>query len=135
MVTTNIDIDYRLINGQIDAVCKIATDSHGKVSKIYLKLDEDKAGLKLISSDDAIANIAKRNKWVASIKLKVDKDSSPSIKRTQFPLRFSFHFTVHKVQGLSLEKAVISFDLTFELWTDVCGFKQSNQSRRLIFNL
>ena len=45
MVTTNIDIDYRLINGQIDAVCKIATDSHGKVSKIYLKLDEDKAGL------------------------------------------------------------------------------------------
>ena len=76
--TTKIDIDDRLINGQIGTVCKIATDSM------------EKAGLNLINSDDAIA---KRNKFVpierveTSIKLKVNKDSSPTIKRTQFPLR------------------------------------------------
>ena len=59
MVTTNIDIDDRLITGQIGTVCNITTDSHGKVTKIYLKLDDEKAGLKLIYSDAAIA---KRNK-------------------------------------------------------------------------
>ena len=75
MVTTNIDIDDRLINGQIGRVRKISTNSDGKATKIYLKLDDDKAGLKLINSDA----IAKRNKWVpiervqASIKLKVNK--------------------------------------------------------------
>ena len=57
-------------------VRKISTDSHGKVTKIYLNLDDEKAGLKLRNSDV----IAKRNKWVpiervvASIKLKVNKD-------------------------------------------------------------
>ena len=111
MVTTNIDIDDRLINGDIGTVRKIATDSHVKVTKIYLKLDDDKRGLKLINSYDAIP---KRNKWVpikrveASIKGKDNKDFSPTIRRTQLLWRFSWACTctctVHKVQELSLEK-------------------------------
>ena len=135
---TNIDIDDRLINGQIGTVCKIDTDSHGKVTKIYLKL----AGLKLINSGDAIA---KRNKWVpierveASIKLKVNKDY-PTIKRTQFPLRLSWACTVHKVQGLSLEKALISFDLIKQRKFNygqmyVALSRVYNQSRKFIFTL
>ena len=39
------------------------------------------------------------------------KDSSPAIKRTQFPLTLSWGCTVHKVQGLSLDKIVLSCDL------------------------
>ena len=35
----------------------------------------------------------------------------PYVKRTQFPLTLSWACTVHKVQGLSLVKGVISFDL------------------------
>ena len=87
MLTVNINTDDRLINGQMSTVCKINTDNEDQDVKIYIKFDE-KAGLKLINSDDVLT---KRNNLVpierveASIKLKVNKDSSPIIKRTRFP--------------------------------------------------
>ena len=35
----------------------------------------------------------------------------PTFKRTQFPLALSLACTIHKVQWLSLEQGVVSFDL------------------------
>ena len=78
MLTVNINIDDRLINGQIGTICKIKTDNESQVVKIYIKFDDERAGLKLTNSNDVIA---KRNTWVtierveASIKLKVNKDN------------------------------------------------------------
>ena len=46
-----------------------------------------------------------------SIYLNKYKTTSPAIKRTQFPVVLSWACTVHKVQGLSLTSAVVSFDL------------------------
>lgn len=45
------------------------------------------------------------------IKTNEKKSSSPIIKRTKFPFMLSWACSVHKVQGLSLNTAVISFDL------------------------
>ena len=45
------------------------------------------------------------------IKIKQLNVNSPTIRRTQFPVTLSWACTVHKVQGLSLDRAVISFDL------------------------
>ena len=61
--------------------------------------------------------VAKNNKWVpikreeTFLNLNKYKTTSPAIKWTQFPVVLSWACTVHKVQGLSLTSAVVSFDL------------------------
>ena len=112
MLTVNIDIADRLINGQIGTVKHILTD-RGNVVKIYILMDDSNAGLKKRNSDA----VARQNLWIpvekaeASIRLRANKELSPVIKRTQFPLMLAWACTVHKDQGLSLDKAVINFDL------------------------
>ena len=112
MLTVNIDIADRLINGQIGTVKHISyIDCH--ISKVYVKFDDKQCGIKKIDSD----YFAQQHRWVpiekaeASIMVRTNKESSPVIKRTQFPLMLAWACTVHKVQGLSLEKAVICFNL------------------------
>ena len=47
----------------------------------------------------------------ANIRIRTNKDSSPKITRTQFPLMLAWGCTVHKVQGLTLGEVIISFNL------------------------
>ena len=48
---------------------------------------------------------------LARIKVRPGKPSSPEIKRIQFPITLAWACTVHKVQGLTLNEIVVSFDL------------------------
>ena len=60
---------------------------------------------------------AKQRCWISidktepKIKVKLNKDTSPAIQRTQFSLVVLWGYTSHKVQGLSSDNAVVSFDL------------------------
>ena len=115
MLTTNTNIEDRLINGQLGTVEHIEIKEN-EVIIIYLELDDKCAGQIRMSGSDIIA---KNNKWVAIkrentyVYLNKYKTTSPAIKRTQFPLALSWACTVHKVQALSLMSAVISFDWKF----------------------
>ena len=51
MLTMNVDLEDRLMIGQSGAVKHIAINDQQSISKIYIKFDDNKAGLKRISMD------------------------------------------------------------------------------------
>ena len=51
MLTSKIDVPDKLSNGQIGTVFHIKVNSNQAVTKIYIKFDDDSAGLKKIGTD------------------------------------------------------------------------------------
>ena len=113
MLTSNIDVGDKLSNGKIGTVFHIYVDHSKRVSKIYVKFDDESAGLKLRSRDNfaRLHNCVPVERVETKIKIRTTKSSSPEIKRTQFPLMLAWACTVHKVQGKQFKECVISFDL------------------------
>ena len=111
MLAVNIDIQDRLINGQTGIIRHIEF-AQGSACKVYIKFSDEQAGSKELRS----YFLGRQNFWVSIEKceteISIKKGSaSPSIKRTEFPLTLAWPYTVHKVQGLSLEQSVIDFYL------------------------
>ena len=116
MLTTNVDISDRLINGQLGTVVKVSVDNvSNKPSTIFVKFDDNNAGASAIRNSSS--SFARENNLVpikpilARIKVRPGKPSSPEIQRLQFPLTLAWACTVHKVQGLTLDNIVVSLDL------------------------
>ena len=116
MITTNISIPDRLINGQIGTVFKIDINQNTqKPTVVYIKFDDPNAGKDL--TNNCGNPFAREHKVVpiepvlAKIKIRPGKVSSPEIQRVQFPITLACACTVHKVQGLTLENVVMSSDL------------------------
>ena len=88
MLTVNVDLQDRLVNGQLGTVKHIVLNSQNNVSKMYINFDDCKAGLEKMNTD----NFARQHLWfpiektTVDIRIKSNKSSSPVIKRTQFPL-------------------------------------------------
>ena len=111
LLTTNIDIKDRLVNGQLGTVKHIKV-SNGQCEKIYVLFDDPKAGNERKKND----NFGQRNGYVpiekTEAKFGVSRNKEMiSVRWTQFPLVLAYACTIHKVQGLTLEKIVISFQL------------------------
>ena len=84
-------------------------------AKLYVKFDDERTSRKMIEKSGdpyaTINNVVPIVPVLSKIKLTPLKPSSPEIQRIQFPLALTWACTVHKVQGLTLEKIVFSFDL------------------------
>ena len=115
MLTTNINIEDRLINGQMGTV-KYIEIKENEVRTRYLELDDKCAGQIRMSGSDVIA---KKNKWVpvkreeTSIYLSKYRSTSRAMKRTQFPLVLFWACAVHKVQGLRCSSQGAGFEFNF----------------------
>ena len=116
MLTTNVDVEDRLINGQIGTVVKIKMNRvSSKAEMIYVKFDYQSAGQVRIRKSGDIYVIANGAVPVTSVlgrfKCKENRQSSPEIQRTQFSLTLAWACTVHKVQGLTLPEVVFTLQL------------------------
>ncbi|XP_057292445.1 uncharacterized protein LOC130621150 [Hydractinia symbiolongicarpus] len=112
MLTSNIDIPDKLINGQIGTIVHVVAQNDS-IKTIYVEFDNLNVGTSKIRSDRLAQqlNAVPIDRVTTEIRTNEKKLSSPVIKRTQFPLMLSWACTVHKVQGLSLQEVVISFNL------------------------
>ena len=111
MLTVNIDIQDRLINGQVGEVAHISV-TNSDIQKVYIKFSDSQIGAKVKSS----CWFSRQNSCVRIEKCEAEfpikkGTSYPTIKRTQFPLVLAYASTVHKVQGLSIEQGVVDFNL------------------------
>ena len=82
--------------------------SQGRACKVYIKFSVEQAGSK---TSYLVRQISLVPIQKCELEISIMKGSaSPSTKRVQFQLILAWT-SVHKVQGLSLEKGVIGFDL------------------------
>ncbi|XP_066910247.1 uncharacterized protein [Clytia hemisphaerica] len=113
LISKNIDIADRLVNGQVGTVMRFKFDCNNKISGFYVKLDDVTAGKKGSNLD----SVCRENNWTlieraeSTFATRKNKQKSPMVRRTQFPLILSYACTSHKVQGLTLQSAVVSFEL------------------------
>ena len=115
MLTVNLDVDDRLINGQMGTIFKIKFNDTHNAEIIYVNFDDENSGRTLIQkSGDLFAienNAVPVTRVLSKIKMRIGKPASPEIQRTQFLLKLARACTIHKVQGLTIGKVVFSFQL------------------------
>ncbi|KAL0198839.1 hypothetical protein M9458_007379, partial [Cirrhinus mrigala] len=111
MLTRNIDVEDGLVNGTFGQVAKITAQTQGGVlvvQLIGLHLDNVTAGQKHRNkAPDGDDNIVYIERLEESLKKK-------GTVRRQFPMKLAFACTIHKVQGMTTDCAVVSLKHIFE---------------------
>ena len=90
MLTSNLDIDDRLVSGLVGTV-KQYKYKNNEVSVVYVMFNDDNAGRETMQSDGT----AQQHNWVPIRKHQAlfglcKNKQQPSVKRTQFPLTLSW---------------------------------------------
>ena len=105
MLTTNVDVSDGQVNGARGEVVHVVTNNDNKVTTVLVKFDNDHVGLKAIQSSPYRATYTHA---VPIAKYEVVFPTKGSeITRFQFPLTLAWATTIHKVQGLTLDKIVV----------------------------
>ena len=108
MLMRNIDTSDGLVNGAVGTVHQIITlAAQSSPSRIEIDFDNKSIGSKLKSQSTNNPDVQ-----VVPVEM-VEECVTNQYVRHQFPLKLAWACTVHKVQGLSTDRAVISLDRIF----------------------
>ena len=111
MITRNIDVEDGLVNGTFGKIARIVTQTENgatAINSLGLVLDNPNAGqrYRANSSGDA-GNLVYIERVEENLKQK-------GVVRRQFPVRLAFACTIHKVQGMTTQSAVVSLKRVFQ---------------------
>ena len=109
MLTYNVDVSDGLVNGVLGTVKGIKKNSSGRVMTVLVNFDNPVVGKTAIAS----------SQWKASYsdcvpimrhegKFEKFGKKGAQVSRFQFPLTLAWAVTIHKCQGLTLDKIVVS---------------------------
>ncbi|XP_069378951.1 uncharacterized protein [Paralichthys olivaceus] len=111
MLIRNLDVEDGLVNGTFGTIANIVTrEESGRttVRLVGLKLDNPTAGQKLRKKvkgpSDDLVYIEKSEEYT----------SKKGVVRRQFPMKLAFACTAHKVQGMTMQSAVVCLKRVFE---------------------
>ena len=107
MLTVNVDVSDRLVNGARGTVADIIKTS-GNVTLVLVNFNNSRVGVTAIQKShhrqqQPHALLISRHEAT----FRIGRNKSAEVPRTQFPLVLSWATTIHKVQGLTLDKIVV----------------------------
>ena len=115
MLTRNLDVSDGLVNGAQGTVVGFRHESNNSkepVVEVFVKFFSPAIGQQYMKKypccmPGAVSITRQESSFF------LHKRGAIQVSRKQFPLKLSFASTVHKVQGLSLENVVVSFQHSF----------------------
>ncbi|XP_073681626.1 uncharacterized protein [Garra rufa] len=108
MLCKNVDVMDGLVNGACGTVTDIVYSNNDKFPEtVYVKFDDNQVGAERRKSSVSVVIGS------TGIKPEEEKVNSKGGLRRQFPLKLAWACTVHKVQGISVDEAVVSLKKIF----------------------
>ena len=107
MLTVNVDVSDGLVNGARGTVADIIKTS-GNVSLVLVNFNNSRVGVTAIQK----SHYRQQHPHAVPISrreatFRIGWNKTAEVSRTQFPLVLSWATTIHKVQGLTLDKIVV----------------------------
>lgn len=111
MLTRNIDTEDGLVNGAFGTVSAIDHPQKDNVIAIFIKFDNDSIGRKIRSK--TVSQIPGSHGAVRITPFE-DSIAGENAVRKQFPLKLGWAATIHKVQGMTTKRVVVSLQKIFQ---------------------
>ena len=114
MVITNIDVSDGLTNGAMGTITSIIQGDQplGQPVAICILFDNRKVGSEARKATPPPSHV-NQNSTVIKPQTEQIQTKPYQVTRHQYPLRLAWAVTIHKTQGMTTEKAVVSLDKIF----------------------